>query len=292
MTPLHFLGSVISHMAGASVGREGVVLLMASGLVRAFQLNWSFWGPVAMGCGFSAILGNPWIGLIFVWELLSTNVRQKIYVLMSSYFAYLLMQMLQVQHLISPIDIQQDVGVLTKFGFIFALALTSGFLMRLYKWVYLRASTFFQGTTITTRILISFILVGIFLVPEFRKYQSLGLLQLENLNDLQIGFHIPLIKLTLTLFSVTLGFWGGEFIPLIYSGLHFGASLAQFMGFNQLIGTYLGCYLFFAGATRLKWTGFFLLLSLMGFSWLGWLLLLMNLTVGFSGSGSLYQSNE
>ena len=219
-------------------------------------------------------------------------MKRKIYLLISSYVAYLLMQTLQVHHLISPIEIKDDISVLKKFLFIFVLALSSGFIMRLYKWLFLKAGAFFHNKSTGVRVLISFILVGIFLIPEFRRYQSLGLLQLENLNELELGFQIPLIKLGMTLLSITLGFWGGEFIPLVYSGLHFGATLAHAMGFNQIIGTYLGCYLFFAGATRLKWTAFFLILTLVGISWCGWLLLLMNLTVGFSGSESLYRSHE
>jgi hypothetical protein len=74
--------------------------------------------------------------------------------------------------------------------------------------------------------------------------------------------------------------------------LHFGASLADKLDYPQLVGTYLSCYLFFAAATRLKWTSFFLILGLMGFSWCLWLLVLVNMAVGFSGDESLYRSHD
>lgn len=292
MTPFNLIGTLFSHVVGASVGRESVVVVMAAGLVRVFRLEWKFWGPIAMGCGFASVLGNPWIGVVFVVELLTTNFKQKFFVFVSSYFAYLLMQTMQVPHLIPGIEIQQDLGFFKTLFFVVTLAILVGFLMRIYKWVFLKVSLFFRKSSIWVRLVFALILMALLLTPELRSYQSLGILQLEKLDRLQLGFQIPLLKLFLTLFSVTLGFWGGEFIPLVYAGLHFGASLSHSLGYPQLVGTYLCSYLFFACATRLKWTGAFLAISLMGFSWALWIFVLVNLAVGFSGEKSLYQSHD
>ncbi len=292
MSLFHFVGTLMSHMVGASVGREGVVILMSAGLVRLFQLSWNFWGPVAMGCGFSAILGNPWIGFVFMSEMFTTNLKQKIFLLIASLFAHLLMQSLQVQHVFNAIDVQDSIGFFKMLTFILILSATSGFGMRFYKFIFLRLSAFFHQKPLAVKFLFALILMGLLFIPQLRRYQSLGLLQIENLSALDLGFQIPALKLIFTLFSLTLGFWGGEFIPLIYTGLHFGATLASTLNFPVLVGTYMSCFLFFAGATRLKWTSFFLILSLMGISWALWLLLLVQLTVGFSGAQSLYRPHE
>lgn len=292
MTPFKFVGTLLSHLAGASVGRESVVVVMAAGMVRIFQLSWNYWGPIAMGCGFAAVLGNPWIGVIFIAELFKTHFRQKILTLISSYFAFLLMQTLRVPHLIPPIEIQSDLGFFKTFFFVVVMAISVGFLMRFYKWAFFRLRNFFSKKSIAVKMFFALLLAGLLMTTELRSFQSLGILQLENLNQLPSDFKIPLFKLFLTLFSVTLGFWGGEFIPLIYTGLHYGTALAETLGYPKLVGAYLSCYLFFAAATRLKWTCFFLILSLMGFSWCLWLLILVNVTVGFSGDESLYRSHE
>lgn len=292
MTPFKLIGTLLSHLVGASVGRESVAVLMSAGVVRIFQLPWNFWGPIAMGTGFAAVLGNPWIGVIFVMELFKTSVKQKVFLLMSSYFAFLLMQTLRVPHLIPAIEIQSDTGFFKTLGFILALSISVGFLMRAYKWAYLRLSFFFRERSIFVRLGFALILAAFLAAPQLRAFQSLGLSQIEDLEKLKIGFQIPLLKLMLTLFSVTLGFWGGEFVPLVFIGLHYGASLADLMGYQSIVGAYFGCYLFFAAATRLKWTSFFLILGVMGFSWCFWLLLLINVTVGFSGEESLYRSHE
>lgn len=292
MTPFQFIGTLLSHVVGASVGRESVVVVMSAGLIRTFRLEWIFWGPIAMGCGFSAVIGNPWIGVVFIIELLRTSPKQKVLILISSYVATLLMQTLQVQHLIAPIEIQQDLGFFKTLFFVVALAVSVGFIMRFYKWTFLKLSSFFHKSHIGLRLLVSLALAGLLILPQMRDYQSLGVLQLESIENLKLGFHVPFLKLFFTLFSVTLGFWGGEFIPLIYTGLHYGASLGEALGFHHVVGAYLSCYLFFTCATRLKWTGFFLVLSLMGFSWCLWLLILVNLTVGFSGDKSLYRPHD
>jgi H+/Cl- antiporter ClcA len=292
MTPFKLLGTLLSHLAGASVGREGVAVIMAAGLVRIFQLQWSYWGPIAMGAGFAAILGNPWIGVVFISELLRTNLRQKTFTLISSCVAFLIMQTLKVSHLIPKIEIQLEIGFFKTLFFVTVLAVSVGFIMRFYKWTYKKFSQLMKKHSIFIKLVFAFILAALLMTPELRSYQSLSLFQIQDLNNLKIGFEIPLLKLFLTLFSLVLGFWGGEFIPLVFTGLHFGASLAHILDYPQMVGAYLGCYLFFAAATRLKWTTFFLILSLMGFSWCLWLLVLINMCVGFSGDESLYKSNE
>lgn len=292
MAPFKFLGTLLSHIAGASVGREGVAVVMSAGLARIFRLPWNFWGPVTMGAGFAAIVGNPWIGFVFVTEMFRTNLRQKLFTLISSYVSYLLMQTLNVPHFIPKIEIELDIGFFKTLSFVMTLAISVGYIMRFYKWVYFRLSDFFTKRSFWLRFALSFVLMGLMTIPEFRKFQSLGISQLQDLTTLKIGFEIPFLKLIVTLFSLVLGFWGGEFIPLIYTGLHFGASLASLFDFPLLVGAYLGCYLFFASATRLKWTVFFLILGLMGFSWCLWLLVLINICVGFSGDESLYFTNE
>lgn len=292
MTPIKLIGTLLSHLVGASVGREGVAVVMSAGLIRLFQLRWTFWGPVAMGVGFAAVLGNPWIGIIFISELLSTNIRQKVFILISSYIAVLLMQTLNAPHFIPQVDVQIELGFFKTLFFITVLAVSVGFIMRIYKWAYRKVGVFFQKRSIFLKLGFAILLGALLMHPQLRSYQSLGLLQIQDFEKLKLGFEIPFLKLFLTLFSLVLGFWGGEFIPLVFTGLHFGASLARTLDYPQLVGAYLGCYLFFAAATRLKWTSFFLILSLMGFSWCLWLLLLINISVGFSGDESLYRSYE
>ena len=126
-------------------------------------------------------------------------------------------------------------------------------------------------------------------LPEFRKYQSLGLSQISGENFVSGSILDALSKLFLTLISTTLGFLGGEFIPLIYSGIHFGYGFFSYFGYDAMVGASLGTYLLFAAATRFKWTSYVLALSLLGFSWWFWAFFAVSIAVGFSGTRSIYR---
>jgi H+/Cl- antiporter ClcA len=292
MTFFHFFGTLLSHIAGASVGRESSVVLFSAGLIRILNLNWKSWGVVAMGCGFAAILGHPWIGLVFIVELFQTTFLQKIFVLISSYVATLILQTLGVHPLLNTLSIQTEMSFSEKFIFIFVLATASGLLMRIYKWAYFYLNQFFLLKSIWFRLFGAFSLMGLLAQPIFLKYQSLGLEQIQDLIKLEPHFLIPILKLAFTLFSVALGFWGGEFIPLFVSGIFFGASWAHILHFDVMLGIYLGSYLLFAGATRLKWTSFFLILGLFNWTWTLWIYFLVTITLKFSGNLSLYRQND
>ncbi len=289
MSVFHFIGTLFSHMAGASVGREGTVVLISAGFVRVFNLAWSFWGPIAIGCGFSAITGVGWIGLFFSSELFNTNLKQKIFTLIASCISVLLLQTFQIRHLFENIILLDDFSFFTKLQFIFYLALLVGLIMRFYKFSYNYLHHFLKQKSIMIRFLIACALAFILMQPEFRKFQSLGLLQFENLELMQFSFRDGLFKLAFTLFSTVCGFWGGEFIPLVYGGLHLGGALAQQLNIHILVGSSLGAYLLFAGGMQLKWTSYFLIISIVGLSWWFWAYVLVSLTIRFSGENSLYR---
>lgn len=80
MAPLVGIGTVASHLVGASVGREGTALQMSGsltdGLARALRLGHHErrWLLVAgLGGGFGAVFGVPWAGAVFALEVQSVR---------------------------------------------------------------------------------------------------------------------------------------------------------------------------------------------------------------------------
>src|SRR4051812_34635593 len=76
MAPMVGIGTVVSHLFGASVGREGTALQMSGSLTdllaRSLRLGhrdrrWLL--VAAMGGGFGAIFGVPWAGAVFAVEV-------------------------------------------------------------------------------------------------------------------------------------------------------------------------------------------------------------------------------
>ena len=78
MAPLVFLGTVISHLFGASVGREGTAVQMGASLADQFtstlKLNDEARRMVLMtgvSAGFSSVFGTPLAGAIFGLEVMA-----------------------------------------------------------------------------------------------------------------------------------------------------------------------------------------------------------------------------
>lgn len=290
MSFFHFSGTLLSHLSGVSVGRESAVVLYSSGLARVFRLSWTYWGPIAGSIGFAAVVGQYWVAPFFMMELFGrTGFVQKIYSFMGAMLAVLIMKSFNSDQLFSNVVVTTDMGFFKKLIFLFFFAVCAGYLMRFYKKIYFVLSNYFKLQSLPAKVIVSCILAFFLYLPEFRKFQSLGLVQISDLSVLTTSFLDCLTKLFFTLISTTLGFLGGEFIPLIYSGVYFGHSFFDYFGYNPALGAVLGAFMLFAGATRFKWTSYILILNLMGFSWWFWTYFIVSAAVGFSGPGSIYK---
>ena len=289
MLPVNFLGTIASHMAGASVGREGALVLAGAGLVRSMQLSWVFWGPVCASIGFASVTGQYWVAPVFMFEMFGpTQLLQKVYSLMGALTAVLVCGWFQMPHFFSVPEFSDESGFFSKIFFLFLFAAAAGTLMRVYKKMYVAMSEKFQ-ISVWLRLLVSVLLAGFLFLPEFRQFQSLGLRQLQELQVFQGSFFSAFTKLFVTAVSTSLGFLGGEFIPLVFSGVHFGAAAFSAYGFNPQMGSLFGAFVLFAAGTRFKWTSVVLLLGLVGLPYWFWAYWMMATAVQFSGDQSLYK---
>lgn len=290
MAPIHFVGPLLSHAAGMSLGREGAVVLFSAGLVRTFKLSWSFWGPVLSCIGFSSVLGNYWVSPVFMIEMFPiTNGVQKICAFAGSVAAVVAGQHLGMPHLFLPIEFNDNLGFFSKLGLLFILAIIAGYLMRYYKKLHLMLGQQIEKSGITLRILLSVIIAGFLYLPEFRSYQSLGLAQFHDLQLADTSFLAGFVKLAFTVVCTSIGFLGGEFIPLVFAGVNLGGALFHVLGAESVMGAGFGAFILFAAGTRLKWTSFLLMAFLLGPSWMLWIFFVLTISLNFAGEESLYQ---
>ena len=293
MSLFHFIGTLLGHISGVSTGRESAVVLFSAGLSRMFRLTWTFWGPIAGAIGFSSVVGQYWVAPVFMMELFGkTRFIQKVYSFMGAMLAVLIVKSFNQDSIISYEDIPTEMGFFKKLIFLFFFAACAGYLMRIYKFLYFKFSNYFNLRSLWVKAVFAMGLAVFLYLPEFRKFQGLGLLEISH-GQLATGSVLDaLSKLFFTLISTTLGFLGGEFIPLVYSGINFGWGFFNYFGYNVLMGSALGAYLLFAAATRFKWTGYILALSLLGSSWWFWAFFCVSIAVGFSGKTSIYRKES
>lgn len=288
----HFLGASLSHLFGASVGREGVVVLTTTGVARLFNLSLPYWGPVAASVGFAAITGNKWVSLIFLIEMYSTQFSQKVWAFFGAWIAVLILQTVKFPHLLSAVVIPDTDSWLKRFVFIFLLGLIIGYVSRAYKRSYFFLSDFFSKKNIAWALVFSLVLGYALYNPVLRPLQSLSLDLLHTYSSgammTELDMQMILLKLVFTLFCVSLGFFGGEFVPLVLVGCGIGATAAQYFGESLLLGSTLGAFAIFAGVTRLKWTSVVLCATLMDISMLFWVYVFFSVVHSFSGDKSIY----
>lgn len=288
----HFLGASLSHLFGASVGREGVVVLATAGVARLFNLSLPYWGPVAASIGFAAITGNKWVGLIFLIEMYTTQFSQKVWTFFGAWISILILQSIKFPHLLSAVVIPETDSWFKRFLFIFLLGLVIGYLSRAYKRSYFFLSDFFSKKSIVWALVFSLAIGYALYNPVLRPLQSLSLDLLHQYSTgammTEMDMQIMLLKLVFTLFCVSLGFFGGEFVPLVLVGCGIGATAAQYFGESLLLGSTLGAFAIFAGVTRLKWTCVVLCATLMDISMLFWVYIFFSVVHSFSGEKSIY----
>lgn len=290
MAPFQWVGALFSQLAGASVGREEATILYSAGVVRLLGLSWALWGPILMSAGFGCILGNPWVAPVFMFEFFrqKTNLKQKIYSFIAAYAGVLILQSFQIHRLFENVEIQFTSGIFSKFVVLFFMALVFGLVMRLYKSLYAKFLSFFQKSP-NLKWLAALLLMLVLAVPQLRGYQGIGLVQFSDLSILVPSYVDAILKLSVTFVSNGLGFLGGEFAPFLNSGAHLGAALFQSFGLSAATGSAFGAYLLFAGATRMKWTTYVLMLGSFGFGVVFWAYFVVVLTSGFAGDRSLYE---
>lgn len=267
-TPLIFFTATLSHLFGASVGREGAVVQMSASL--SDQLSRVI--PVKMeqrqlllmagsAAGFSAALGAPLAGIVFGMEVLSPRLRFRVFNLLecavASLTAYGVTRGLGAPHTFYGNLPTLPLLSLHLLGAAAFLGIATGGIVRLFiqgtELLSTLAKTFF--TSLAARAFIGGLLI-IGLVALFGNADStgLGLLHIQSAFEKPPTPGLAFQKLILTAVSISAGFKGGEFIPLLFMGATFSSSLAGALAIPSAFAAACGLVASFGAAARVPLT--------------------------------------
>jgi H+/Cl- antiporter ClcA len=264
MAPLVLASTIVGHLFGASIGREGTAVQMAGSLTdsaaRVARL-----GPAerrvlliaSIAGGFGAVFGVPVAGTIFALEV-QTVGRIRFDALVPAFVAAitgdLVVRGLGYEHDGLPAigDVSVDAALLAKCaiaGVAFGLTaivftdLTHALrqmMARLVSWPPLRP------------MLGGIVLVALVAVPDGRAY--LGLSTPLVADALAGGAGVAAgafaLKLLFTSVSLGTGFQGGEVTPLFVMGATLGVSLAHVLDVPVALLAAVGFVAVFAGASN------------------------------------------
>lgn len=281
LSPLIVFLTWISHLGGLSVGREGTAVQMGGGLAA---LAGRFAGlstdrdmrlllHIGMSCGFAAVFGVPWAGAVFALEVshaafihgprrvCSPQSRLKpkavavtfFLSLAAGYVADAFARALGARHASFPAYRLDDVLGLKG---LMALA-AGGVIFGLIAWIFLlllHVFKIFWSKLIREerwRALaggLVFSLAALAAPAGWARYAGLGVPEILRAFELAPLPWDWAMKLFLTVFSIGVGFKGGEVTPLFFMGATAGASFATLFGVPPAALASVGLVAVFAAA--------------------------------------------
>ena len=276
MAPLVLGGTVLSHLFGASVGREGTAVQMggalADQLTRVFRLKQADRRMVLMAgisAGFASVFGTPLAGAVFALEVLAVG-RMRLDALLPCVIAAVVADQvglwLGVQHT------AYVVGMLPHMtAWLLAAMVLAGALFGLTGKVF-AVSTHALSAWMKQRIayapfrpLLGGVVIAVVVMwGGFDRYIGLGIpVMLE-------AFQHPLAptdflgKMAFTIASLGSGFKGGEVTPLFYIGATLGNALAPLLDVPFGLLAAVGFVAVFAGAANTPFASTLMAMDLFG----------------------------
>lgn len=247
--------TLLSHLGGASVGREGTALQMGGAIAdqcsRWIDLSESERRTLILcgvSAGFAAVFGTPLAAAVFALEFVRQRSWAVIPCLATAFLADLVGRKLffatHADYRL-PAPATYDLNGL---GSAVAIGLVCGLIARLYVWLSRReaarpnpepyARIFFAATCFSAAVYFK----------HMGDFTGLGLPIIESALIEPAAPLTFVFKFLFTIICVTAGFRGGEVTPLFFVGATLGSAAAVWLSLPLSICAALGFVAVFAGA--------------------------------------------
>jgi H+/Cl- antiporter ClcA len=261
MAPLVYIGTILTHLAGGSAGREGTAVQMGGAIAdqftKLFKCNKEERKTIiiiGISAGFAAVFGTPLAGALFALEIMlfkNVKLADLLPSFAAAYIAHFTCLTLGIQHTIYTISeipsiTTTSITAALLAGFIFGLAAFFFTQMNVFwSWLFKKIKyppfrPFIGGIIL---------LVAIGLLGT-TKHIGLGIPTIIESFNHPIGKYDFFIKLLLTTFTLSAGFKGGEVTPLFFIGATLGNILIWFIPLPMALLAGMGLVAVFAGATH------------------------------------------
>jgi H+/Cl- antiporter ClcA len=256
MAPAIVGTTLLSHLGGASVGREGTALQMGGALAdqfaRGLDLDESERRTLLLcgvSAGFAAVFGTPIAAAVFALEFVRVRSWQIIPCLFCGVLADLFgRKIFHATHADYRLPLPAELSF-TGLGSALAIGLACGLVARLYLALQRRNSAAKAIPNPYWRILFGGAVFACLVhFGHLSDFTGLGLNIIDEAFIEPIWPSAFVIKFLLTFLCVSYGFRGGEVTPLFFIGASLGSAAAAFLGLPLSICAALGFVGVFAGA--------------------------------------------
>lgn len=307
--PLLFFSTVLSHAAGASVGKEGAALMVGGSLGEFFSDLVRFneqEKKIAIMCGmsacFSAIFGTPLSAALFPIEMISVGVfyyAALVPCIFASFFAAELSRFLGNHAEVMPVPQAANLS----FG---SACMTVLFGIYIAGAAVLFAIILYRGSKKTSSLLpnpwirglVSSVLLIVLTFLNYRffahgfQFNGGGFPLAELAMQGDAPWYSFAFKLLFTCVCVFGGFKGGEIVPTFCLGACAGALFAQIFGLDVRLFTACGMTAMFCGMTNCPVSSLLFSFELFGYAGMPYYAIAIAVCFTFSGYYGLYTSQR
>ncbi len=305
LAPAVFLSSALSHLCGASVGREGATLqvggssavLLSKGLKLTEKEE-----KILIYCGmagvFSSVFGTPLAAATFALEIVFVGhicFKAVIPTFITSFVSYFTARLLNAhaERFIISFVPTLDFSVAWKFLILSLLATAVGIVFclsirgseKLFKKIF--KNEILRIATGGIAIILFTLLVGSY------DYNGAGVNIIENI--FKTGSFVPLaflFKMLFTCISVGSGYKGGEIVPTLFIGATFGAFMGSNLGLPIAFSGAIGMIVLFASVTNCPVASVLLAVELFSGKGVVYFIIAVILSYFLSGKISLYSAQR
>ena len=302
MAPLVFLGTVLTHLFGGSVGREGTGVqiggTIGNSLSKALKSSAEEKKILlisGVAAGFSSVFGTPLTGTIFALEVSkigSLSYDSMIPAITSAIVGNSVVKLLGVKHSHYKIPPVESVN-LTNILKVIILAICFGLASRLFvymtHWFKEKLIKYCKNQYLKIFVGGSLMVLATLIIGT-NLYNNLSLGLLSDAFDGKVPYLAFIIKLILTTLCLGAGYQGGEVTPLFVIGATLGATLSHILYLPFAFSAALGLVGVFSGATNAPITCFMMYLELFGANNIIFAMLVCMISAFISGHKGIYTS--
>ncbi len=304
MAPIISISTVITHLFGGSVGREGAALQLGgsigNSMGRAFkfdQKDQHIMIMCGMSAAFSALFGTPMAAAIFSLEVVSVGIMHYaalVPCVISALIAHgiaLYFHVIPEQFLLSGIpEFSIKTAVIVAILAMLSAGVSTLFCITLHtsEKLYKR---FFPNSYL--RICVGGVLIIILtLLVGNQDYNGAGMFVIERCFEGSCVPYAFLLKILFTALTLGAGYKGGEIVPSFFIGGTFGYTFGTLLGFSPELCIAVGMGAVFCGVTNCPITSLLICFELFGFEAMPYFLLTIALSYMLSGYYGLYGSQK